>query len=384
MQPGFRFTRIHDVDQSTPQVARRVTNVNKLRRELVGAGVPAGSHSERFWRSYLVLGFALLTAESGAVAAYLLRTLHGPNRPLLLAIAAGEAVVGVVAVALSGWVSRRAWRAPFSFVWSLAAVLLLAYCAHLDNGLDSPMLYLSALPVFYSSVALRTRWVAGVGLVTVGGILAVGITDADVKLPQESLLMFSAFVVGVIILAVLSAHHRETLQADEDAMADKLNELSLSDALTGCRNQRLFHERLAEEVDRANRHQRPLCLIVCDVDLFKEFNDFHGHDAGDAALASIGAHLRAHARSTDVVARIGGDEFALLLPETSAADAATTATRILTRPTSGRPLPVKLSLGRAGLDPLEPTARRLFRDADQAMYDAKALGRTGSIAAGAH
>jgi diguanylate cyclase (GGDEF)-like protein len=191
-----------------------------------------------------------------------------------------------------------------------------------------------------------------------------------------------SFVVGVTVLSVLSARYRERLQADESALTQRLAELSVTDALTGCGNQRLFHERLSEEVDRATRHLRPLCLIVCDVDLFKDFNDRFGHDIGDAALASLGSHLRAQARSSDVVARIGGDEFAVLLPETTAADAADIATRILAPCNVEATLPVGLSLGVAMLDPFEPTALRLFRDADQAMYEAKAAGRSGFPDAG--
>ena len=336
---------------------------------------PPAQQSERFWRSYLALGYGLLALESAAVAMYLLRTPQGPDRPVLLVIAAGQAVTGLIGFYLAGWLSRQAWRARFSFAWSMTAALVLAYCAHLDGGLESPMLYLSTLPVLYASMALRTGEVACVGAATGGGIVTIGMTDPVVAIPQESLLMFTAFGLGVTLLAVLSARHRARLQADDHASTQLLIELSVSDALTGCRNQRLFRERLAEEVDRANRYQRPLSLIVCDVDLFKDFNDLYGHDVGDAVLASIGAHLRAHARATDVVARIGGDEFALLLPETSASDAAEMAAHILTPPITESGLRASLSVGVASLDHREPTAQRLFRDADQAMYDAKASGR---------
>ena len=334
--------------------------------------------NDRFWRSYLTLGYALLAAESATVVAYVVGSPRGPNRPVLLAIAVAEIGVGVSGVALAGWLSRQSWRARFILAWSVIAVVLLAYCAHLDGGLESPMLFLSALPVVYSSMALRSGAVAGVGAVTTGGIVGVGVSDPTLAIPQESLTMLAAFVLGITCLAVLSARHRERLQADDTALTQRLAALSIRDALTGCGNQRLFHARLAEEIDRANRHQRPVSLIVCDVDLFKEFNDLHGHDVGDAALASIGAHLQEQARSSDVVARIGGDEFALLLPETSAGEAADIAVRILAPPKSGSALPVSLSLGVAGLDPLDPTVGRLFRDADQAMYEAKALGRAST------
>jgi len=173
------------------------------------------------------------------------------------------------------------------------------------------------------------------------------------------------------------------LQSGEEALMQELADRSVTDGLTGCRNHRAFHERLAEEVARAIRHQRPLALILCDVDHFKQFNDQFGHASGDQTLAAIGARLRACARSTDVLARIGGDEFAILMPETTTEAATAVSARIvaLARAGPGPSVEATLSIGVAGLDPAEPTAKRLLRDADRAMFSAKALGRGQAVTA---
>lgn len=103
--------------------------------------------------------------------------------------------------------------------------------------------------------------------------------------------------------------------------AQHLRQLSATDRLTGLWNRGAFEDRLREEWSRARRHERALSLAILDLDHFKDFNDTHGHAAGDAALRSLAEALRAAVRHEDVVARWGGEEFVVLLPETRAADA---------------------------------------------------------------
>jgi diguanylate cyclase (GGDEF)-like protein len=151
-----------------------------------------------------------------------------------------------------------------------------------------------------------------------------------------------------------------------------------TDALTGLYNQRYFHETLRREVLRAQRYDRNLALIVFDVDDFKGINDQIGHLAGDRVLAQAADRLRDAVRSVDVPCRIGGDEFAVILPESSAEDAEQLYRRVQSsmRGTSlgGDDERLRLSAGIAEIQHGD-TAAGLFERADAGLYRAKDLGK---------
>jgi diguanylate cyclase (GGDEF)-like protein len=145
------------------------------------------------------------------------------------------------------------------------------------------------------------------------------------------------------------------------------------DALTGLHNRRFFHETLAREVDRAQRYQRRLSLVLVDVDGFKEINDRIGHLAGDAVLAEIGSRIRQVVRSADIPCRVGGDELAVIVPEIEVGQARQLVGRIQAA-VSSQPIAragrVRVSAGVADLQPNDsPTT--LFERADGSLYEAK-------------
>jgi len=171
----------------------------------------------------------------------------------------------------------------------------------------------------------------------------------------------------------------------------------LADYLTGWHNRRYLQSRLREELARAQRGGTIVACLMIDVDHFKVLNDSCGHLGGDEALREVTARIEGQIRASDTAARFGGDEFALLLPETSAEDAVRLAERI--RAAMKAPVgvggaetrTVTLSIGAAAVSPrrtdgdLKALADRLLADADAALYAAKAAGRdrvASSVAAG--
>jgi diguanylate cyclase (GGDEF)-like protein len=168
--------------------------------------------------------------------------------------------------------------------------------------------------------------------------------------------------------------------AELRALLGPLLRSAREDALTGLLNRGAFEAALASEVERARRYVRSLALCICDLDGFKARNDTRGHAAGDAALARVGAMLRALSRASDVAGRIGGDEFAVVLPEIGATGAAAFAAK-LTRALAGDPGdPLALSIGIALFPADARDARALLAIADRRMYQAKARG--GGCSAG--
>lgn len=168
------------------------------------------------------------------------------------------------------------------------------------------------------------------------------------------------------------------------------HESALHDALTGLYNSRYFYRRLAEEQAFAVRHGRPLSLIIADLDLFKLVNDRYGHATGDRVLEAVGGAFLKIRRRGDTVARIGGEEFAVLLPETDLTEAVHAAERLrvavaalsFSGEAAPRQFSITMSFGVAtlpGTGDLSP--QRLFEQADAAMYRAKRAGRNAVMAA---
>jgi diguanylate cyclase (GGDEF)-like protein len=155
------------------------------------------------------------------------------------------------------------------------------------------------------------------------------------------------------------------------------------DALTGLHNRRYFHETLAREVARAHRYDRNLALIVFDLDDFKAINDRIGHLSGDGVLAEAAERIRDVVRSADIACRVGGDEFAVILPESRLSDADQLYARLRTA-LSSRPVgqagPLTMSAGMAGLQP-DDDAIAFFQRADHALYGAKEAGKGQVVAA---
>lgn len=195
-------------------------------------------------------------------------------------------------------------------------------------------------------------------------------------------------------LVILRAFADQAAMAVENVRAhEEARRLSHTDPLTGLYNYRMLRESLRREVERANRFGHRLCVLVLDLDRFKEVNDSHGHAAGDAVLAEFARRLRAEIREVDLAFRQGGEEFVLLLPETDAAGGAVVAQRLCDavrsapmlvpprrlpasrRSPLGRRVPVTVSVGVAVFPEHGATGAAVLQAADDALYAAKADGR---------
>ncbi|MBK6334121.1 MAG: GGDEF domain-containing protein [Thermomonas sp.] len=167
----------------------------------------------------------------------------------------------------------------------------------------------------------------------------------------------------------------------EASYHEQIYQLATHDALTELYNRRHFIEAADKEIARALRQPLPLALCIVDVDLFKPVNDRHGHLSGDEVLRQIAAVLRRHARAGDIAARIGGEEFALLLPGCALEAASTFADRLREAVAAtafapgGEPQRITVSIGIAALGPGRQDRAALMAAADAALYRAKHAGR---------
>lgn len=197
----------------------------------------------------------------------------------------------------------------------------------------------------------------------------------DVPVAEAVLADSDHVTVGESILKFISHTSVEANYHEE------IYQLATRDPLTDLCNRRHFLEQMEREIARSLRHERPLAMCIVDVDLFKPVNDRYGHISGDEVLRRIADLVHQHARHDDIAARIGGEEFAVLLPECNADAAYRFAERLRaavateTFTPGGEPRRITISIGIAELSPALDSRAALMAAADAALYRAKAEGR---------
>jgi two-component system cell cycle response regulator len=184
------------------------------------------------------------------------------------------------------------------------------------------------------------------------------------------------YITDPLDIDLLLARVRTLL--DFKGYLDTCEEQAFTDHLTGLANRRRFERQLEREVGRTLRYGRPFCLLLLDIDHFKQVNDTHGHEAGDEAIRRLAKSLQAGTRGIDLAARIGGEEFAVLLTETGFEGGAEVAER-LRHAIKQEEIPavghITASFGVAEFPACAQTGRELLTAADAAMYEAKRQGR---------
>jgi diguanylate cyclase (GGDEF)-like protein len=184
------------------------------------------------------------------------------------------------------------------------------------------------------------------------------------------------------LLSVLGSF--ATMSIDNARLHQRTQELACTDGLTGLYNHRQFKKMFADELTRARRYQKPLSIILCDVDNFKAFNDSYGHPNGDIVLQEMAGLLREVLRGCDTIFRYGGEEFVALLPETAIDDALRAAERIRSHVATASPTflgqitgcqGVTVSVGVAAFPDDGDSTAELLKTVDDLMYAAKRTGK---------
>ena len=370
MRPPARWQRLKDVILST----------DPRRRTLVGMALLA----------------LTLMAASAAVMLLVAQSSTAVDQTALqwwAALSVGGLVV-MTAFIRSGETARL--RDPSltipQMVWTITSGAVAYVLAGDARGL---VLSVLAMILFFGTFGLTMAEVIGIGVYALLAFAsAIGVSsrfnaNASGYLDAAYALMVLIVLSGSIALNLRIQRIRAKLQQQREALAQALEvnrELATRDELTGLLNRRAMLDLMALEHRRSLRSGRPLLLAQLDIDHFKPINDQHGHATGDRALQAFAGTVRASVRDTDVLARWGGEEFVLMLTDTSADQARGLLERIrqavqaLEIAHSAGSLQLTVSIGLAQHLPGDTVEHTLER-ADQALYRAKALGRNRVVVA---
>lgn len=290
------------------------------------------------------------------------------------------AACAAVALALvSAWTQRRLRRSQHPTRWlvaeHLAGTTALAGLLALTGGLQSPLVGLMALTTVMAGArfAGRTLWAAAAasGVLMLGGCLVADPSMLADEAP--SVYLWIATLVGVTGIATILAHSERTARAD-----------AVLDVLTGLLNRKALSRRAEELESQARVTGLPVSVVACDLDGFKTINDSAGHDAGDAVLRDVAYAMRKALRGFDLIYRVGGDEFIVLLPGAKAREATELAERLraAVEELDGPAATVTLSLGVATQRGDAFSFDEVTTEADRALYRAKGEGRNRVVVAG--
>lgn len=269
----------------------------------------------------------------------------------------------------------RSHRPERVSAWAMIATLLtLGGGVVFSGGPHSPALPWMVLPVGISATRFRPQ-VVNVGvMLTVVAIMLSTLGAHPQETIRDPVLTISTLALLAGVISIVRALEAAELDHRDEAILDPL---------TGLLNRHALTRRFIELSHQARLTKQPICLVVCDVDGFKEINDQHGHDRGDVVLRDIAYELRKRLRSFELIYRLGGEEFLIVLPGIDSLAGSEIAERLRTAIERARPtgLHTTISLGVSASQGEELDYDRLFKDADAALYQAKRSGRNRVVAA---
>lgn len=298
-------------------------------------------------------------------------------------------LLALAVLSLARDIERALW-AMFLMGLAMADGAALALLCYQRMGLpsESSVLVLAMVTQFMP-IGARFRWHLALALSFLGSVLLMAVLTPEAPL-RDALLRIWLVLLLTLLACAFGAYWREYLRREQFLHRGLAQWLALHDELTGLSNRRLFKQHLHKVMAQAARDERPLALLLIDVDHFKRYNDCMGHDAGDRALQQVAAVLaRMAQRPLDLAARMGGEEMALLLydirpeqlGERAQAVVAAMAAEGLPHPDSPTAPVLTLSLGAALMRPGEGP-ERLYQRADTLLYQAKNAGRNRACVSG--